>query len=188
MKVLRYLILACFVLGLTSAANAFKLGVLDPQDPNPFPVEPGVPFPVQFFGDCPSVLGGPDSGCFFAINNSSTVSLTSIEITFPDNSGTSGQPVTCDVTNPLSLFTDSTCSLSGGVYTLDFFGGPGIAPGGQFSLVEDCDANGDCVPPDDFPLATAVANAPEPSSIWMALSGMGSLGYVLRRRRKLLRS
>lgn len=187
MKFLRYVTMAVLILGLSGVAHAFQTSVLDPQDPNPFPVEPGVPFTVQFFDDCPSVYGaGTPSGCFFAINNSPTVTLTSLLLVFPDNGpgGTDGQTPFCATTSKLSLFDHSDCSLTNGVYTLDFYGGSGIAPGQQFALVEGCDINGDCVPAADFPLVTAVAMTPEPSSIWMVLSGMGSLGYLLRRRRR----
>lgn len=186
MKILRYLMMAVLVLGMSGIAHAFQFSVLDPQDPNPYPVLPGVPFTVQFFPDCPTILGGPDSGCFFAINNSTTT-LTSLEITFPDNGqgGTNGQSVFCPTSNAASLFGTASCSLSNGLYTLDFSGGSGIASGQTFVLIEDCDANDDCVPADNFPEGTAVANpTPEPSSIWMALTGMGSLGYALRRRRR----
>jgi hypothetical protein len=188
MKILRYVVMAALILGISGVANAFQFSVLDPQDPNPYPVLPGVPFSVQFFADCPSVLGGPESGCFFAINNSSTVTLTSLQLVFPDNGpgGTDGQNVFCVTTSSASLFAQSNCSLANGVYTLDLYGGTGIAPGQEFALVEDCDINGDCVPPANFPVGNAVANTPEPNSIWMALSGMGSLGYLLRRRRKIL--
>lgn len=191
MKILRYVLMAVVALGISGVAHAFQFSVLDPQDPNPFPVVPGVPFSVQFFPDCPTVLGGPDSGCFFAINNSPTTILTSLQITFPDNGpgGTDGQNVFCPTTNTLSLFGNASCTLSDGVYTLLFTGGKGIIPGQTFALVEDCDQNGDCVPPANFPIATAVANAtPEPSSIWMALTGISSLGYVVRRRRNILKS
>jgi len=195
MKILRYLIAAVLVLGVSGIAHAFTFGGLDPQDPNPFPVTPGQPFTIQFYADCPSVLSGdpdnndPNAGCFFLINNSTTQTITSLQVTFPDNGpgGTDGQNVYCIAS---TLFTESNCSLSNGVYTVDLYQGTGtgVTPGEQFVLIENCDANGDCVPPADFPEATVIANAPEPSSIWMGLSSLGSLGYLLRRRRRVLKS
>jgi hypothetical protein len=186
MKNLRYVMLAVLILGISGIAHAFQFSVLDPQDPNPFPVEAGVPFTVQFFNDCPHVLGGPSSGCFFAINDSDTETITSLVLTFADNGpgGTDGQTPFCVTSGPLSLFGSAQCGLDDGLYTLYLSGGKGIAPGEQFSLVEDCDQEGDCVLPEDFPIVTAIANAPEPNSIWMALSGIGSLGYFVRRRRR----
>jgi hypothetical protein len=79
-----------------------------------------------------------------------------------------------------TLFTNADCSLSGGVFTLDFSGGTGIAPYNFFFVIEDG------VSADDFPVGTAVANTPEPASIWMGLTALSLMGYFVWYRRKNL--
>lgn len=191
MKIFRYvMMMAALLLGVSGVARAFTFQVLDPGNA-PFPVIPGQPFTAQF-GDCNAVdvpagqpTTTPQTQCFYAENNSTNppTTITSLEMTIIDGPATAGQPADCDVSSPKSLFTSESCGMSGGVYTLDLTGGD-ITSGTPFVLVIDCDSNGNC----PLGLIDATVNTniatPEPSSIWMALSGTGVFGYLVRRRRR----
>jgi hypothetical protein len=172
MKILRLLVVAVLFLGINHVAHAFAITILDPSGPGYSTIDPGVPFPVTFV---PCIFD-PSEGCFLGQNTSKTT-LTTLDLTFPDTSSLDGQPVTCNTVG--SLFGAASCSLSGDDYILNFSAGTGIPPWTIFLIIED----GVC--PQDFPTGNAVADpTPEPSSIWLALSGMGSLGYLVRRRRR----
>lgn len=184
MRMLRYLMMAVVMLGVSGVARAFTFQVLDPGNA-PFPVEPGVSFEAQF-GDCNTVdvppgqpTTTPQTQCFYAENNSLTTDITSLEMTILDGPATAGQPASCDVSSTKSLFTSESCGLSGDLYTLTLTGGD-ITSGEPFVLVIDCDSSGNC--PNGLIDASVITNVPEPSSLWMALTAMGSLGYVVRRR------
>lgn len=174
MTILRYALVALLFLGLSNVAHGYAITILDPPSGPGFAfIDPGVPFDVTFV----PCLFDPSDGCFLGINASTTQTLNTLDLTFPDTSALGGQDVSCNTVG--SLFGASSCNLVGDQYILDFSGGTGIAPLTAFLIIED----GVC--PQDFPTGSAVADpTPEPSSIWLALSGMGSLGYLVRRRRK----
>jgi len=178
MKIFRFLVMAALLVGISGIAKAdstdFVFGVLDPPSgPGYAVVQPGVPFELQFVS-CPFFI--PYQGCFLGVNDSNQY-LTSLDFTFPNNSSLHGQ--TCSTVG--TFFTDATCSFDAtdDVYTIDFSGGTGIPPYVPFLVVE----NG--VDPSDFPIGTAIANGPEPGSIWLLLSGTGAIGYAVRRRRRV---
>jgi len=173
MKIFRYLVMAVLFFGIHSVAHAFAITVLDPPSGPGFAfIEPGVPFPVTFV-PCPFDFS---DGCFAGVNISDQT-LTTLDLTFPDTASLGGQDVTCSVVG--SLFGAADCQLSGDEYILDFSAGSGIAPYSFFFIVEDG------VSPGDFPTGRAITNpTPELGSIWLALSGLGPLAYVVRRRRK----
>jgi len=176
MKILRFLAMAALLFGISGIAKAdptdFVFGVLDPPSgPGYAVIEPGVPFELQFVS-CPSFI--PYEGCFLGVNDSNEY-LTSLDFTFPNNSSLNGQ--TCSTVG--TFFTDASCSFdpTDGVYSVDFSGGGGIPPWIPFLVVE----NG--VDPSDFPEAVGLANAPEPGSVWLLLSGAGMAAYLAYRRR-----
>jgi hypothetical protein len=187
MKILRFFVVVAVMLaGISVIAKAdpvdYKIGGLDPPSGPGFAVVvPGDPFPLTFLDDC-GLFGLSDDGCFFGFNASSTT-LTTLDIVVPNNSVLAGQPVDC-VTG--GLFSNANCTppppdSDTGEYILDFSGGTGIGAWSYFIIFEDG------VPAADFPAGTAVADpTPEPSSIWLALSGTGALGYLVRRRRRIL--
>ncbi len=192
MKIFRYVMMAALLVGVSGVARAFTFQVLDPGNA-PFPVIPGQPFTAQF-GDCNAVdvppgqsTSPPQTQCFYAENDSTdpATTITSLEMTIIDGPATAGQPADCDVSSPKSLFTGESCGFSGGLYTLDLTGG-NITSGTPFVLVIDCDSSGNC--PTGLISATVNTNSatPEPSSIWLALTGSGALGCLLRRRRRML--
>ena len=180
MKILRYLMMAILIVGMSGVAHAagFSWNLQDPDTPGFFSVTPGVPFTFQF-ADCGFDIGGITyTGCALGQNSSATETLTSFQFTIPT---TLGAP-DC-VSNEFAVVS---CGLSsdGSEYVLAFECDPsnptcGIAPKGIFSVFENA------VDGSAFPEVAGVANAttPEPSSILLALSGMGSLGYLVRRRR-----
>lgn len=199
MKFLRYFVVAGLILGAAGVASATKFQILDPSLPvesYAVDISAGVPFTLDF-GTCPTVYSSSPfdaKGCAEAINESD-VTFTSLDLTF-----TISPPINISLTCLSNAFTVS-CSYdpSTGVYTLDFstagFSGCsghqhndgdddyddpvcGIAPGGQIWFLEDYSA------PGSFPTTDGIANAPEPSSLWLALSSLGPLGYVVRRRRR----
>jgi hypothetical protein len=187
MKILWLLVVvAAMLAGISGIAKAdpvdYKIGGLDPlAGPGFAIVVPNQPFPLTFVNDC-ALFGLSDDGCFFGFNASSTT-LTTLDIIVPNNSVLAGQPVDCVTTG---LFSNESCTgptdgSDTGEYILDFSGGTGIGAWDYFIIFEDG------VPAADFPTGNAVVNAtPEPSSIWLALSGTGALGYLVRRRRRIL--
>lgn len=195
---LSFLAAAIFALALTGAARAddFQFKVLDPVPPAGSSitfVDGSAPFAVEF-GACPANISA--TGCFFAFNESNQT-FTFLDATFTNSTNPNdptnffnylnSQPAECITTpafspsNPQgSLFADANCSLSGdgSVYTLDLSGGNGITPGMTFILAETG------ADPSAFGVGTAVVGStPEPNSIWMALTSVASLGYVVRHRR-----
>lgn len=186
MKTLRYAMLAVLMLAISGVAQAFTFQVLDPSG-----AQPGAPFVTPgsstafSFYDCPAGLISGD-GCFAAVNSSPFV-LTSFQATIA-----SSDPITSAAVCPTSYtppaggtglvnaFSDvDTCTVSGNTITVVLGGSPGIQPGSTLWIVEtgipdtafDPDAG-----------SFSVGATPEPGSIWMALTAMGSLGYVVRRR------
>lgn len=174
MKIFRYALVAVLFLGLRGVAHGYAITVFDPPPSGPgfaF-IDPGVPFDVTFV----PCFFNTSEGCFLGINDSNT-KLTTLDVVFPDTTSLGGQPVNCTTVG--AAFGIADCTLSGDEYILDFSAGSGIDPWSGFIIVEDG------VDPSVFPTGTAIANpTPEPSSIWLALSGAGSLGYLVRRRRK----
>ena len=181
MKILRYAMMAVLILAISGVAHAFQFTVLDPpggQDSFPF-VVPGSTFQFSFF-DCPSFITA--DGCFAVLNNSPDVLTTftatftaTVPITNPDCPNISQGALNSAFSTPL------VCTSSGDTMTVALTGGPGIQPNATFWLIETG------LPDSDFleNAGTATVNTtPEPSSIWMALTGITSLGYVVRRRRK----
>lgn len=186
MKILRFMTMAVLILGLTGVARAVTFQVLDPSGsqgnlpainltgPNTFSFySPCTPFPTE-------------DGCFGAFNNSPyTITSFSATITDPNptNPLTSLDCPTTAVGSTSSAFTNApVCDLVGNTMIVTFSGGPGVGPGNTIWITETGE------PGSDFPADAGtftVTIAPEPSSIWMALTGMGSLGYVVRRRRKI---
>ena len=182
MKILRYVVMAVLILGMSGVANAFQFSVLDPSGgQTSFPlVTPGSTFQFSFF-DCPANITG--DGCFAVFNNSPDI-LTSFTATFEATTAITSPD--CPNVGQGSLFSafsiTNDCSSSGDTMTVDLTGSPGIQPFSTFWLVESG------LPDTDFVenAGTATVNTtPEPSSIWLALTGMSSLGYALRRRRKI---
>ena len=186
MKILRYVMMAVLILGISGIAHAsgagFSWNLQDPPNVDSpfFQVTPGVPFSFGF-ADCDISLGGITyTGCATGQNNSD-VTLFSIEFSFANTSALNGLQPDC----VSDAFSDLSCNLTpdGTAYVLTFNDDCGsktcgIPPGNFFQIFENA------VPGSQFPDVDGVANTPEPSSIWLALSGMGSLGYLVRRRRR----
>jgi hypothetical protein len=189
MKVFRYLIAACLVLGLTGVANATIFRVLDPTGPE---------------GSLPPInLNGPNdfslytctafsaASCFGAFNPlPQTLSLASFTASLTANPGVDlGTPdcPTGTFDSVDSAFSANiTCTVTGDITTGEtlnvVFTDGSVAQGGNLWIVSDDLAPGDFAA--DAGMFT-VTVTPEPSSIWMALTGLGSFGYVVRRRRKV---
>lgn len=180
MKILRFLTMAVLILGISSAAHAFQFSVLDPAESDGpfFVIQPGQPFSFSF-APCNVFLEGQWwEGCAVGFNDSNKT-ITNINFGF-DNS-LDGQSIQCSS----DAFSDINCGLTSdsSEYALTFEDGCGsnscgIDPYHFVVLLEDG------VSASDFPDVDGAANTPEPSSIWMALSGIGSLGYFVRRRRR----
>jgi hypothetical protein len=183
MKILRYVMMAVLALGISGIAHAagagFSWNLQDP--PSSFPtVLPGEPFQL-IFDTCNRPVNGIDYlGCANIGNGSTTENLTSFEFTFENSPALGGAAPSC-VSDSFAVLT---CNLVGNEYILAFNCDPsdpscGIAPGHSVTVLESA------VDGADFPVVNGVANfTPEPSSIWLALSGMGSMGYLVRRRRR----
>lgn len=185
MKILRYVLMAVLTLSMSGIAQAAGFS-WNLQDPPPPPLSGFIPItqtgvPILFdFVDC-SFMGGNITykGCA-EFQNQTSDTLTSFQFTFDDTSNVLGGATPNCISDSFSVVT---CSLVGTNYLIAFDCDPGavcgIAPQGVFNVYEDA------VDGSKFPDVTVVPNAtPEPSSIWLALSGMGSLGYLVRRRRR----
>lgn len=171
-------ILTLGISGIAHAAGAgFSWNLQDPAGSSFVQVVPGVPFTFSF-ADCNVVLAGITyTGCANG-QNVSTETLTSFEFSFDNTAGGLGTPSCVS-----DSFAAITCNLVGNEYEIAYVCIPGtdcgVGPGKLFNVYENA------LPGSQFPDVTGVANfTPEPSSIWLALSGMGSLGYLVRRRRR----
>ncbi len=181
MKILRYVLMAALAFGLSGIAHAagFSWNLQDPSGSSFVQVLPGVPFTFSF-ATCDVTLGGiAYTGCANG-QNIGTQTLTSFEFSFENTPALGGVTPSC-VSDSFAVLT---CNLVGDEYIIAFNCDPsspgcGIAPNGLFNVYENA------LPGAQFPDVNGVANfTPEPSSIWLALSGMGSLGYLVRRRRR----
>jgi hypothetical protein len=185
MKLLQYLLAIALVCVLAGVAKAdpldFKMGVLDPASgANVTYVDnDSTPFAVAF-SPCPINISA--NGCFTGYNESD-VTFTSLDITFANTTSASdptdmtdylnGQTPTCNTSEPGSLFSSASCSLSPDdtTYTLDFSGGSGIAPGAFFIITESGPL------PSAFQDGMAeVAATPEPNSALLLSTGMAMVG------------
>jgi hypothetical protein len=192
MKLLQYLLaiaLVCVSAGVAKADPIdFKTGVLDPPSlPSVTYIDnDSTPFAVSF-GACP--IDVVADGCFDGFNESN-VTFTSLDISFANTTSSSdptdvtdylnGQTPTCETSEPGSLFSSASCSLSpdNTTYVLDFTGGAGIAPGAFFIITETGPV------PSAFQDGMAeVATTPEPNSILLLSTGMAMIGLVIVRRR-----
>ena len=185
MKTLRYLMMAVLTLSMSGIAQASGFS-WNLQDPPPPPLSGFIPItqigvPILFdFEDCSFMGGGITyKGCA-EFQNQTSDTLTSFQFSFENTPALGGATPNC-----LSdSFAVVTCGLVGSEYEISFNCTPGtacgIVPDGVFNVYEDA------LPGSQFPDVTVIPNAatPEPSSIWLALSGMGSLGYLVRRRRR----
>jgi hypothetical protein len=185
MKILRYVVMAVLILGISGISHAAGFS-WNLQDPPPPPLSGFIPItqtgaPILFdFVDCSFMGGGITyKGCA-EFQNQTNDTLTNFQFTFENSPALGGLTPNC----VSDSFAVVTCGLVGSEYVIDFDCAPGtvcgIVPQGVFNLYEDA------LPGSQFPDVTVVPTAatPEPSSIWLALSGMGSLGYLVRRRRR----
>jgi hypothetical protein len=190
MKFLRYLIAAMLVIGITGVANAFTFSVLDPtglQKNAPIIMDTGIPIDFSFYA-CPASIdpSGTDKtlGCFEAVNGTSGP-ITSFSATITATKDLPAVDCSTDGAYGLSgAFTESSCSVSGDTLTVDFTGGD-VLPNSTIVIVEDG------VKDSEFKKDAGtftVNSTPEPGTIWMALTGIGPLGYLVRRRRKTSQS
>lgn len=155
--------------------------------------------PTSFnFGACPSVQSGDAyldgannnqpivaSGCYGYVNKTGST-ISSIEISFEDTDLVKADQAKYQYPDGAATdnFATATYSLANGVYTFDFFGGPGIPESGTFVLDEDG------IPYQDMPAVTvSYTNAttgvtPEPASLALFATGMMGLGGEFLRRRR----
>ena len=186
MKILRYVLMAILILGVSGVARAFTFEVLDPSGPQPSfpPLNVNGPNPFTFY-DCEVVSG---DGCFGFVNNTNSyISSFQASITFTGTIPIDEQTAICPTAGqgpnyPSAFSVVDTCSLTGNTIDVALSGTPGIAPGTLIWIVETG------IPDEQFPDNAGnftVVATPEPSSIWLALSGTGAFAYVLRRRRRM---
>src|ERR1700758_3100890 len=149
MKILRYVIMAGLVLGISNFSHAFNWTLNDPPDANSpfFQVTPGVPFSFVF-ADCSFPIGGITyTGCATG-QNVGNVTLTNIDFSFANTDALDGAQPNC-LSN---AFSDLSCNLTpdGNEYVLTFNDACGsqtcgIPPGNFFQIFEDA------VPGSQFP-------------------------------------
>lgn len=184
MKMFRYVVLAVLALGFSGVANATNIRVLDPSGPQgSLPaIDPTGPNPFTFFS-CTFITG---DGCFGAANltddNITSISFTITTIATAPPITSLDCPTDFFSGLPAAFTNAPVCTFTDDSMTVTFSGGTGLEPGHNLFITEDDIPAGDFA--DDAGSFT-VTTTPEPSSIWMALTGIGSLGYVVRRRRKV---
>ena len=184
MKLFRILLIVAAFFGMThSAALAdpidFHLQVLDPPIPNN-PIF-STSFTFSFVPCQPGELpiGVTAEGCFEGTNDSGQA-WKSLQLTFAATDGIApgtGQTADCSPAPTNNFFSTATCPANpiNGMFVLNFTGGSipsGEGPSSTFLIAEDG------VDPADFPMGSAVANAPEPSSYLLMLTGTLFLGFI----------
>lgn len=184
MKILRYFMVAVLILGVSSAAHAFQSTVLDPTttDSPFFIMQPGVSFSFSY-ADCSVWYDHVHyTGCAVGFNDSDKT-ITTLDMGFDNALG--GEDIDCTS----NAFSDISCGLNADqtAYVLSFEDGCGSDSCGiepyHFALFLENAVDGS-----QFPDVAGVGDpvTPEPASIWLALSGLGSAGCLIRRRRKNL--
>jgi hypothetical protein len=189
---MKYLLRVLFVLalfcGVTSHARAdavdFHVQVLDP--PNMCFTSPSLcviadstaPFAVTFTAATCGLDGlptGPTDGCLIVFNDTFST-FTSLDLTF---SGLGSLTFDCPTSNPVSVFSDASCTSSGGIDDLFFHGGTGLPGGHEMFIFE----NG--VDPARFVGTGTVGITPEPDSLLLLSTGamMMAAGLFLKRQR-----
>jgi hypothetical protein len=203
---MKYLLRVLFVLalfvGFSSHAHAagvdFHAQVLDPScNSTTTPTECGigftdlgVPFAVSLSAaQCgstaitPPLTGLPTDGtpfgCFLGTNDTGGP-ITSITLDFKNIPGVTGCDTTLEGITPGPAFTNTSCNVdpSGG-YDLSFSGGPGVADGHVFVILEEG------VDPGDFSGTATVAATPEPDSLLLLSTGTMMMGLYLAGRTRL---
>ena len=195
MKIFRYALLAALMLGVSGIARATIIHVLDPsgfQMNVPAVTDDPTSDSVSItFNDCPSNIGG--DGCF-RIDNNSSQTITSLTVTISATTAL-GAPIAlptvggtmCDtgslsgLNGAFDVAPASDCQTNGNTLSFTFSGTPGIPPQGFLLIVESGISDADFQ--NNAGTAT-VTVTPEPSSLLLALTGMGPLGYIVRRRFK----
>jgi hypothetical protein len=185
MRMLRYLLSIALVFALCARAKAddFQMVVVDPPPTFTFYdlTSLGTPFTLSWGNCAPGEVpsGSPTDGCISLLNGTGKL-ITSLEVIVPDTDGVVGQTAGCPTAN--SLFPIISCPPNpvGGFFDINFSGG-NITPGMFFVLAE-----GGVPDPTTFPDVTAIAGAPEPSSLWLLSTGILSVGFFFTRRQRAL--
>lgn len=180
MKIFRFALLAVLMLGVSAIARATVINILDPSgDQKNAPIVKDLGTVDFSFYACPTLSSSPTVGCYVFVNGTGDV-ITSLTATINSKSSVPSD-VSCPTGGAFNLsgaFDAATCNASGDTLTFDFSGG-GVANGNTVWIVEDG------IDPSKFAKDAGtftIASTPEPNSIWLALTGMSSLGYVVRRR------
>lgn len=191
MRIFRYALLAVLMVGLSGIARATTIQILDPSgSQGSFPaIDVNGPNPFSFY-DCGAPTG---DGCFGFVNDTK-LTITSLTATISSMDMLPAGGVTCltstqgTLNAPFTTIDACTSDSTTNTIIFSFSGGVGVAPGNTLYIVEDGIPDGDfaaCSPTTAVcPGSATVTVSPEPSSIWLALTGMTSLGYVVRRRFK----
>lgn len=188
MKAFRYVIAIAILCGFSGLAKAdtldFKMNVLDPPSLPYAEVINSMPFPISFStcaaGELPS--GVTANGCFAGFNDT-TQTWTNLQFTFVNSTALGGQPASCGSPgSAFSIFTVTSCSLSGSTYVLTFTNGV-IIPGETFVVAE---AGAD---PSAFGTGSGTTIVPEPNSLLLLSTGVMLFGLLAHTgRRRTLRS
>jgi hypothetical protein len=201
---MKYLLRVLFILalfcGVTSHARAdnFHAQVLDPScNSTTKPTECGigftdigVPFAVSLSAaQCgssaitPPITGLPTDGTFFGCflgTNDTGAAITSITLDFNNIPGVTGCDTVLEGITPGPAFSDTSCKVDSlGGYDLSFSGGPGVADGHVFVILEEG------VDPGDFSGSATVAETPEPDSLLLLSTGTMMMGLYLAGRTRL---
>jgi len=184
MKRFSILFIVAFFFGMihsTAFADSmdYHLVVLDPPIPNNpiFSTSFSFSFVPCQQGELPT--GVTAEGCFEGTNDSGQA-WKSLQLTFAATDGIApgtGQTADCSPAPTNNFFSNANCPANpvNGLFVLTFTGGSipsGEGPSSTFLIAEDG------VDPAAFPTGNALANAPEPSSYLLMLTGTLFLGFI----------
>jgi len=191
LKMIRFLILPLLLLALAAPAWADDINIYVDQSDDSFTTVPynGGVLMVSWQTCAPGVPGNNANiyngqGCLYLFNNTpNTIEELTLSFTAPNNVGVwSG--VTCAGDGTFAVLSCPSTIPADGMVTIDFEGGPGVAPYTAFFISEGNIYTDTGVPADEMPETDVLVPTYDPNTIVLLLVGMAMLamGGIRARR------